>query len=351
MLLFRSTLKEKIGYFDDTISRSNLLFFYCKLYTPFNKGNNFHHIYLFDSILKTELILERMITMNQTSALQSALEKVSVNLEGDFLHIQTSKAVAKIQSEPFVKSLLVEYRALIKSEVENEYNLSFDTDFSGCDRVNDNVFVIQEDEDKHDDQNRPHFLFMFWNHLDNDSLNQEEVRLSEIRLDVHLNWDETKAWCEHVLTLVDKGEKIEQILSLIQQELMDEDKSYKEKLEFNTASIGNLKVYPNTNNHYHSPSVWVKDESANISIAIWKEDIEEIMEFAESHNSHVKRINNIHEDAEEHLLLLWDYNGDDVYLDIHFHTRKYHSFVRISQEQLPELCKELVKVQVSKERI
>lgn len=289
--------------------------------------------------------------MNQSLTLQSALKKVSVKLEGDFLHIQTSDAIAKIHRESFVNSLLVEYRALIKSEVEKEYNLSFDTDFSGSDRATDNVFVIQEDEDKQDDQNRPHFLFMLWKYSDSDSLNQDEAQSTEKRIDVHLNWDETKAWCEHVLTLVGKGEKIEQILSLIQQELMDEDKSYKEKLEFNTASIGNLKVYPNTNNHYHSPSVWVKDESANISIAIWKEDIEEIMEFAESHNSHVKRINNIHEDAEEHLLLLWDYNGDDVYLDIHFYTRKYHSFVRISQEQLPELCKELVKVQVSKERI
>lgn len=292
-----------------------------------------------------------MIAMNQSLIIQSALEKVSPKLEGDFLYTQTSDIVTKIQREPFINSLLIEYRALVKSEVEKDYNLTFDTDFSGCDRVNDNVFVIQEDESKRDDQNRPHFLFMFWKRPGSDSLDQEENHSEVERTDVCMNWDETKAWCEHVLTLAGEGKEIQQIFSLLQQELEDAEKSYKEKTECETASIGNLRVYPNSNNNYHSPSVWVKDEDANITIAIWKEDIGEITEFAESRDSHVKRINNIHDDTDEHLLLLWDYNGDEVYLDIHFHTRKYHSFVRISEEQLPELCNELVKVRTSKERM
>lgn len=257
--------------------------------------------------------------------LQNMLEKVKTVIDGDHLIVSCPELTVKLERKEFMDTLWHQYKTLIECEIEEEYELTFDTDFSGCMSSVYGDFVIQEEETEEGEKQNFVFRFCF---PETEDTEEDEIPK---RIDIPANWEETKLWCEFVLRLDGRDEDIRSLRDDIIQEKEENEKSSRERAEKVAASLHGISIYPSSSIDHHA--VWFEDEDANIQIHILVEELSDIADVLSGDSDSLK-IDNTYED-EDHLYFEW--NEEETQLSVHFIAEDGKSVVTLSKKQAEEL--------------
>lgn len=269
--------------------------------------------------------------MNQNISLVDVLQKVTPVLNGNYVVVSCSELTARVEKNTFIDTLLVQYRALIESELKGVYDVEFDTEFAGCENPQHEAFLIQEVTEHNGEKQNFVFAFGF------PQKNEEKRRILEIIMD----WDETKLWCEYVLLLAGRRDEV----FTLKQELVEKAKDNEEWFNKVILAVGDIVIHPA---HYSiHPSFVLTPRTIHNSLSIRIEDVKEIYTF-------LTEIQNVSDTNNYRTLRIYDMYGTghsvmihwDTILSFHFETTEGTVPITFSNSQISQLekgCLKLIK--------
>lgn len=269
--------------------------------------------------------------MNHNVSLVDVLQKVTPVLDGNYIIVSCSELTARVEKNTFIDTLLMQYRALIANELAGDYDVEFDTEFAGCENPQQEAFLIQDVAEHNGEKQNFVFAFGFPQN------NEEKRRVIEIIMD----WDETKLWCEYVLLLADRMDEV----FTLKQELVEKEKDEEEWFNKVILAVGDIVIHPA---HYSiHPSFVLTTRTIHNSLSIRIDDVIEIYKF-------LMEIQNASDTNSYRTLRIYDMYGTghsvmihwDTILSFHFETTEGTLPITFSNSEIPQLekgCLKLIK--------